>query len=99
MALGAHDALPGLIDRTLIITKEGHREPEAQALPGCELIESSHPVPDARALAAGSRLVGFVDALPLTGTNKVQRGELKAWAQHLPGTASCIDTRHLKRRT
>jgi hypothetical protein len=43
--------------------------------------------------------VAFVDALPLTGTNKVQRGELKAWAQHLPGTARCIDTRHLKRRT
>jgi len=42
--------------------------------------------------------VAFVDALPLTGTNKVQRGELKAWAQRLPGTPGCIDTRHLKRR-
>ena len=42
--------------------------------------------------------VAFVDALPLTATNKVQRGELKAWARELPGTAACIDTRHLKRR-
>jgi acyl-coenzyme A synthetase/AMP-(fatty) acid ligase len=42
--------------------------------------------------------VAFVDALPLTATNKVQRGELKAWAQGLPGTPDCIDTRHLKRR-
>ena len=42
--------------------------------------------------------VAFVDALPLTATNKVQRGELKAWASELPGTAACIDTRHLKRR-
>ena len=43
--------------------------------------------------------VAFVAELPLTGTNKVQRGELKAWAQCLPGTPRCIDTRHLKRRT
>ncbi len=42
--------------------------------------------------------VAFVDALPLTATNKVQRGELKAWARELPGSAACIDTRHLKRR-
>jgi acyl-coenzyme A synthetase/AMP-(fatty) acid ligase len=42
--------------------------------------------------------VAFVDALPLTATNKVQRGELKAWARELPGTAACVDTRHLKRR-
>jgi acyl-coenzyme A synthetase/AMP-(fatty) acid ligase len=43
--------------------------------------------------------VAFVDALPLTATNKIQRGELKAWAHALPGTPSCIDTRPLKRRT
>jgi acyl-CoA synthetase (AMP-forming)/AMP-acid ligase II len=42
--------------------------------------------------------VAFVDALPLTATNKVQRADLKAWAATLPGTADCIDTRHLKRR-
>jgi acyl-coenzyme A synthetase/AMP-(fatty) acid ligase len=42
--------------------------------------------------------VAFVAALPLTATNKVQRGELKAWAAALPGTPGCIDTRHLKRR-
>ncbi len=43
--------------------------------------------------------VAFVTALPLTATNKVQRGELKTWAQVLRGTPDCIDTRHLKRRT
>ena len=42
--------------------------------------------------------VAFVDALPLTATNKVQRGELRAFVRTLPGTANCIDTRHLKRR-
>jgi acyl-CoA synthetase (AMP-forming)/AMP-acid ligase II len=43
--------------------------------------------------------VAFVAALPLTATNKVQRGELAAWARQLPGTPACLDTRHLKRRS
>ncbi len=42
--------------------------------------------------------VAFLDALPLTATNKVQRGTLKEWARDLPGTPSCIDTRALKQR-
>ena len=42
--------------------------------------------------------VAFVDALPLTATNKIQRGELKVWARDLSGTPGCIDTRHLKQR-
>lgn len=42
--------------------------------------------------------VAFVDALPLTPTNKIQRGELKNLAPTLPGTAHCIDTRDLKKR-
>ena len=42
--------------------------------------------------------VAFRDHLPLTSTNKMQRGELKAMARSLPGTADCVDTRHLKKR-
>jgi acyl-CoA synthetase (AMP-forming)/AMP-acid ligase II len=42
--------------------------------------------------------VAFVDALPLTPTQKVQRGELKALAAGLPGTERCVDTRSLKKR-
>lgn len=42
--------------------------------------------------------VAFVDALPLTASQKIQRGELKALAQALPGQARCVDTRALKRR-
>ncbi|MEI7446904.1 MAG: ATP-dependent acyl-CoA ligase, partial [Burkholderiales bacterium] len=42
--------------------------------------------------------VAFVDALPLTPTQKVQRGELKALAATLPGTPRCVDTRALKKR-
>jgi len=42
--------------------------------------------------------VAFVDALPLTGTQKVQRAALKELARTLPGTPSCIDTRAMKKR-
>ena len=42
--------------------------------------------------------VAFVDALPLTTTNKIQRGEMKALAPTLPGTARCVDTCAMKKR-
>jgi glycerate 2-kinase len=64
MALGAHDALGAAIERTLIIA----REPEdLSAFPpnaAPEVWLGSHPVPDERSLAAGTRLLGWVDELP-----------------------------------
>ncbi len=42
--------------------------------------------------------VAFVDQLPLTTSQKIQRGAIKEWARQLPGTARCIDTRGLKKR-
>jgi acyl-CoA synthetase (AMP-forming)/AMP-acid ligase II len=42
--------------------------------------------------------VAFVDQLPLTSSQKIQRGTIKEWAQQLPGTERCIDTRALKKR-
>jgi acyl-CoA synthetase (AMP-forming)/AMP-acid ligase II len=42
--------------------------------------------------------VAFVPSLPLTPTQKIQRGELKILARSLPGSAACIDTRTLKKR-
>ncbi len=42
--------------------------------------------------------VAFVEALPLTASQKIQRGELKAMAAALPGQANCIDTRAMKKR-
>ena len=42
--------------------------------------------------------VAFVDALPLTPSQKIQRGELKAMAAQLPAQPHCVDTRALKRR-
>jgi acyl-CoA synthetase (AMP-forming)/AMP-acid ligase II len=42
--------------------------------------------------------VAFVDALPLTASQKVARGELKAMAARLLAEQACVDTRNLKRR-
>jgi acyl-CoA synthetase (AMP-forming)/AMP-acid ligase II len=42
--------------------------------------------------------VAFVDALPLTVSQKIQRADLKVLAADLPGQSRCIDTRHLKKR-
>jgi acyl-coenzyme A synthetase/AMP-(fatty) acid ligase len=43
--------------------------------------------------------VAFVDALPLTPSQKIQRGELKALASQLPRQPHCIDTRAMKKRS
>ena len=42
--------------------------------------------------------VAFVDALPLTASQKVQRGELREMARRLPGSPQCFDMRMLKSR-
>jgi acyl-CoA synthetase (AMP-forming)/AMP-acid ligase II len=42
--------------------------------------------------------IAFVDALPLTASQKVARSELKTVAQRLVEGPDCIDTRGLKRR-
>jgi hydroxypyruvate reductase len=63
MMLGAHDALGPVIERALVITKDGHVLPQLQTL-GVELHESAHPVPDERSLRAGERLLRWVAELP-----------------------------------
>jgi len=42
--------------------------------------------------------VAFVPELPLTASQKIQRGQLRELAQALPGQAHCVDTRHMKKR-
>lgn len=42
--------------------------------------------------------VAFVEAMPLTLSQKIQRGELRAMARALPGQPNCIDTRAMKKR-
>jgi acyl-CoA synthetase (AMP-forming)/AMP-acid ligase II len=43
--------------------------------------------------------IAFVDAVPLTSTNKIQRGALKSLAAGLVADPGCIDTRALKKRS
>lgn len=43
--------------------------------------------------------VAFVDALPLTSTQKIQRRELKELAERLVQDAATVDTRAMKKRT
>jgi acyl-CoA synthetase (AMP-forming)/AMP-acid ligase II len=42
--------------------------------------------------------VAFVSELPLTPSQKIQRGELRELARALPGRANCIDLRAMKKR-
>lgn len=42
--------------------------------------------------------VAFVSELPVTSSQKIQRGELKQLAATLPGQGHCVDTRSLKTR-
>jgi glycerate 2-kinase len=64
MTLGAHDALGARIERALIITRSGHVAADLEALAGIEIVTGAHPVPDARSLAAGQRLLEWVEELP-----------------------------------
>src|ERR1700739_3989302 len=47
MALGAHDALGGAIERTLLITRDAPLSPDLARL-RAEVLVSAHPVPDER---------------------------------------------------
>jgi glycerate 2-kinase len=64
MALGAHDVLGVSIERTLVITKDGHTSAQIHALPDVEIHESAHPVPDNRSLEAGQGLLRWLTELP-----------------------------------
>lgn len=65
MALGARDALGDAIQSMLVITKPGHGDPEIARTPGVLQLETAHPVPDERSLAAGAELESRLAAMPL----------------------------------
>ncbi len=56
MALGAHDALGEQISSAVIITRADYAVGIERTLPFATVVESAHPVPDARSLAAGQLL-------------------------------------------
>jgi glycerate 2-kinase len=63
MALGAHDALGSAIQSMLVVTKQGHSDPELSRIPGAIQMEAAHPVPDVSSLVAGAELASRVAAL------------------------------------
>ncbi len=74
-------------------------DPEAGGKAGAELAASivEHTLAQLAYYKAPG-YVAFVDALPLTASQKIQRGELRQMAQALPGQAGCFDTRNMKKR-
>ncbi|HUQ12432.1 MAG TPA: DUF4147 domain-containing protein [Steroidobacteraceae bacterium] len=64
MTLGAFAALGDDVQQTLIITKDGHVDPRVATRPRVRVIESAHPIPDERSLAAGAELERQLVELP-----------------------------------
>jgi len=62
MLEGALDVVPGA--HALLITKDGHVSSVLRHHAGVEVIEAGHPLPDARSLIAGRRLLEFIAAAP-----------------------------------
>jgi hydroxypyruvate reductase len=56
MSRGAYSVLGDRIRQALLITKDGHVDPDVARLPNLRVMESAHPVPDERSLAAGAAL-------------------------------------------
>jgi hydroxypyruvate reductase len=63
MARGALDALGDYISQVLVITKDGHADPELRRDGRVTVLESAHPVPDERSLLAGAELERRIGAL------------------------------------
>jgi hydroxypyruvate reductase len=60
MAAGAVDALGEEIAQGIVITKDGHAA--GMALPGFEIYEASHPIPDQRGVEATKRAIQIVES-------------------------------------
>ena len=63
MLEGALETLPD--SPALLITKDGYVPPALCNRPCVEIIEAGHPLPDARSLHAGRRLLDFMAAAPV----------------------------------
>jgi glycerate 2-kinase len=64
MTRGAYEALGSDIERALLITKDGHVDSELTRLPNLRILESAHPLPDERSLAAGAVLENEIASVP-----------------------------------
>jgi glycerate 2-kinase len=64
MARGAYSGLGEGLRRALVVSRPGHLDPSPCADPRFRCLESDHPLPGARSLAAGSALLDFVEGTP-----------------------------------
>lgn len=98
MAAGAFDQLNGVIARGLIVTKAGHADLAAWRGRPVQLLESAHPVPDERSLAAGQALLEFIAATPPTEQCLVLlSGGASSLVDVLPPGADIADLQRLNR--
>ncbi|MEE8428628.1 MAG: DUF4147 domain-containing protein [Gammaproteobacteria bacterium] len=67
MAAGAQEVLGARLQRGLLITKSGHLTGYDAGLNNFYCCESGHPLPDARSLAAGKKLLAFLREAPTDG--------------------------------
>lgn len=65
MAQGALDLLGDTLLSGLVISKPGHVDPSLlESFPAIQMVEGSHPIPDASSLRAGTFLLDFLAQLP-----------------------------------
>ncbi len=99
MLLGARDALGDAIESALVVTKDGHVTPELRRFARTTIVESAHPLPDARSLAAGALLVERVRALsPDSFPLFLVSGGASSLVEHLRANVSLDDLRALNAR-
>jgi hydroxypyruvate reductase len=64
MASAAVEALGARLQCLFVVTKDGHLDPQLRRVANATLIETAHPVPDERSLAAGLELERRLRELP-----------------------------------
>ncbi len=94
MAEGALEKFPQC--PALVVTKYGHSDLTLQAKDSVEIIESGHPIPDERSLAAGRALLERVSAMPADSRLLLLvSGGASALAEALPDGMSLEDLKQM----
>lgn len=99
MTLGARDALGDRLASALVVTREGYASDELRADGRFEILEAAHPVPDARSLRAGERVL---DRVADAGTDErflfLVSGGASSLVEALPEGGSAEALAELNRR-
>ena len=99
MLSGARDVLADRLVSALLITKDGHVDRSLESLEDLTIIESAHPVPDDRSLAAGTALIAALGSLPADQLPLfLISGGSSSLVESLVEGVSLADLRELNRR-